>query len=586
MAVSPKLSQLCVALGLLLGLLAGCATETARDTTRHGLRFPPPGAERVDSHGQTGGELHYALVGEPDTFNILAAQDSRSRLIALLTTGTLLEFDPVLQQVAGGAVSSFQFEEAGSAVRMHLRKGLKFSDGSPVTTADVAFTLDRIFDPDSRNALKDSLQVDGEALRLEVVSEDEFVLRAARPYAALEYLLSIVPVLPRHLLEGEPERPIEQAWTLATPPSEMAGLGPFTIARHEPGLSTTLERNPYYWKTDVDDVQLPYLDRIVFEYVSDRSARVLKLSSGDLDLSDDLRPEDFALLRGSGRLVAEDFGASNSLLFLWFNLNQPDGKRRTAEHAWFSQRAFRQAVNSAVNRQAIADTVYSGHASAAFSFVSPANRAWHVDPPAPSGDRLENARQLLRGAGFRWSRDGSETRLFDPTGRPVEFELLTSSDDLMGRAAAMLQQDLAGLGLRVNIRQEDARSVRSRIVNSRDYAAALMNLDFPLEPLDMTNVLASSGGLHVWKPPGGGNPEDWELEVDRLMADLATTLDHEARFELFKKVQLIMARECPLIPLVNRDVLVARSAKLQNLDVARVFPYAWGRIWKVYREQP
>jgi peptide/nickel transport system substrate-binding protein len=156
----------------------------------------------------------------------------------------------------------------------------------------------------------------------------------------------------------------------------------------------------------------------------------------------------------------------------------------------------------------------------------------------------------------------------------------------MGRAAAMLQQDLAGLGLRVNIRQEDARSVRSRIVNSRDYAAALMNLDFPLEPLDMTNVLASSGDLHVWKPPGGGNPEDWELEVDRLMADLATTLDHEARFELFKRVQLIMARECPLIPLVNRDVLVARSAKLQNLDVARVFPYAWGRIWKVYREQP
>lgn len=587
MAVSARPSRLCGAGGLLLfGLLAACATQPVRDGSLDKLRFPPSGAAHVDSRGGTGGELRYALSGEPDTFNILAASDSRSRLIALLTTGTLLEFDPVAQQVTTGVASDYRLEDGGSSVRLKLREGLAFSDGRPVSSDDVSFTFDRIFDPKSHNVLKDSLMVGGEPLRVEKIDEHELVVRAARPYAAIEYLLSTVPVLPRHLLETDSGQPIEEAWTLSTSPRKMAGLGPFTIVEHKPGISTILQRNPYYWKVDSAGVQLPYLDRIDLEYVSDRSAQVLQLSSGNLDLSDRLRPEDFALLKRRENLIPENLGPSNSLSFLWFNLNRNEGGRRAREYSWFSQRAFRRAVNAAVNREAIAETVYSGFASEAFNFISPANRRWHVEfSGRPTAD-LETATTLLRGAGFRWRNGEGRKQLVDADGVPVEFDLLTRSDDVLGRTAAVIQQDLAGIGIRVNIRQEEFRSVISRIMRSRDYAAALMDLDFPLEPLDMSNVLLSSGDLHVWKPPGGGVPEDWEVNIDRLMGELATTLDRKDRFELFKQVQQIMARECPLIPLINRNVLVVQSSSIRNLEVARVFPYAWSRIWKVYKEQP
>lgn len=587
MAVSAKSSRLCGTGALLLvGLLAACATQQAPDEAVDNLRSPPAGAMRVDARGRIGGELHYALAGEPETFNYLAASENRSKLIALLTTGTLLEFDSVSQQVTGGAASDCRLEDEGRSVRLHLREGLAFSDGTPVSAEDVAFTFDRILDPNSHNVLKDSLMVGGEPLRVEIVNEHELIIHAARPYAAIEYLLTTVPVLPLHCLATDAGRPIEEAWTLSTPPADMAGLGPFTIVQHEAGISTTLRRNPHYWKIDSDGVQLPYLDRIVFEYVSDRSAQVLRLSSGALDLSDSLRPEDFILLKGRGDLVSENLGPSSSLSFLWFNLNRPEGVERTREFSWFSRRAFRQAVDAVVNREAIARTVYAGLASPAFGFVSSANRKWHVDLPVRPRSDLEAARELLRGAGFSWNQRAGVTQLFDWDGVPVAFQLLTSSDDVLGRMAAVIQQDLADLGIHVDIRQEELRSVISRVVHSRQYAAALTNLDFPMEPLDMANVLTSSGGLHIWKPPGGGAPTDWEAEVDGLMAELATTLDPQDRFELFKQVQQIIARECPLIPLVNRNVLVVHRRSIRDLEVARIFPYAWGRIWKVYREQP
>ena len=586
MVVAAKLSRLCRTSGLvLLGLMAACAPQEPRDARDATPSFPPSAAARVDSHGQVGGELRYALAGEPDTFNYLAASDNRSKLVALLTSGTLLEFDAFAQQVTGGVADEYRLEGDGASVWLHLRDGLTFSDGRPVSSEDVAFSFDRLFDPASHNVLKDSLMVGGEPLRLEVVGDRELIVHANRPYAAIEYLLSNVPILPRHCLTDFSDRPIEEAWTLSTPPSEMAGLGPFKVSRHDPGIATTLERNPYYWKVDTSGTPLPYLDRVVLEYVSDRSAQVLRLSSGNLDLADQLRPEDFVLLQGREDLIAEDLGPSSNLSFLLFNLNDPRGAVRTREHGWFSKQAFRRAISSALNRQAIAGTVYSGLASPAFSFVSPANRHWYVDVGDLPDHDVDEARRLLAGAGFSWREDGDRTVLLDEGGAPVEFDLLTLSSDVLGRTAAVVRQDLSVIGIQAHIRQEEFRSVISRITRSRDFACAIMNLDFPLEPLDMANVLLTSGDFHVWRLPGGGDPEPWELDMDRIVGELATTGAPQARFALFERVQRIMAQQCPLIPLVNRNVLVVRRQSIQDLEVARVFPYAWARVWQVYQEQ-
>jgi peptide/nickel transport system substrate-binding protein len=170
----------------------------------------------------------------------------------------------------------------------------------------------------------------------------------------------------------------------------------------------------------------------------------------------------------------------------------------------------------------------------------------------------------------------------DPAGRAVELEILTRSDDVAGRTAAMIQQDLEALGIAVSIRQQEMRAVIGRIMRARDYDTALMNMDFPIEPSDIMNVLSSSGNMHFWNPLQASPASEWEARIDDLMLLQGTLLDRDRRFEAFHEVQEILAREVPFIPIVNRNILVAWQPEIQNLRPASVFPYGLSEIWAVY----
>jgi ABC-type transport system substrate-binding protein len=168
----------------------------------------------------------------------------------------------------------------------------------------------------------------------------------------------------------------------------------------------------------------------------------------------------------------------------------------------------------------------------------------------------------------------------DSSGNPVRFELLTSVDDLQGRIASLIRQDLARVGIEVSVRQEELRSLVSRLTRSRDYDVVMMNMDVPLEPFQMGDLLLSDGARHIWRLDRSEAPP-WELEIDRLMEEFSATIDQERRVELFSRVQRLLADEVPLIPLVHRDILLARSPGLSPIDVASVLPYAWARSWKI-----
>jgi peptide/nickel transport system substrate-binding protein len=564
---------------------SSCAPESAIKPVGR-VAQAPPGAEVVEAAGRFGGTLSYALAGEPNTFNYLAATDARSRLVAYLTTATLLELDPVEQVVKPGVVESYSVGADGREVLLTLREGVRFSDGQPLTADDVVFTFERILDESSRNVMQDLLRIDGEALR--VVKVDDRRLRVEGPggFASIENLLATIPVLPRHRFSSDRARPIEEWWTLGTPPEEMAGLGPFVIVSHEPGVRTELTANLHYWKIDSRGAQLPYLDRVRLYYVEDLNAQALRLLSGQLDFSDQLlRPEDVRLLSRQADLVVEDAGPSGNLTFLWFNLNPPRDESTRLKSQWFANREFRQAISCAVSRSAIVGTVFDGLASEAPAFLSRAHRRWYAD----GLDRFESdparARRIFRDAGFTWEERGGELVLLDPGGRRVSFELLTRSGDVLGRIAALLRQDLEDIGIRITIRQEEFRAVISRIMRSQDYDAAMMNLDIPLEPSDMRNLLLSTGSMHVWRPGQTTPATAWEAEIDDLMAALATGRDPVRRVADFRRIQEILAWEVPLVPLVNRNVLVVRRQSLRNIEAAPVFPYAWNGIWKVFKDE-
>lgn len=570
-----------VALGLLLVLLSCCRESPSVSPAPAGNPGPSPRREPVT--GVPGGRLRYALVGDPETFNLTAATDNRSRLLAGLLTATLLEFDPVTQEVVPGLAERYETIEPGKRVRIHFRPGVKYSDGQPFRLEDAVFSLECLYSPTSQNVLRDTLPAGEERLQVSLVDEWTLEVVAPRTVPNLPYLLSTVPILPKHRLERYAER-VEEAWNVATPPAEIAGLGPFRLREHVPGRRTLLERNPYYWRVDAEGRPLPYLDEIEVVYVEDPNSRILLLDRGEIDFLDQgLRPEDFAFLQTRSHLVLENFGPSNHVLLFWFNLNPPEGPRRSS-YEWFRRREFRRAISAAVDRKALVENVFGGFATPAHSLIPPANRFWH-DPEqsCPKYDPAA-ARRMLEKAGFRRRGDPQGFVCVDSADRPVRFRLLSRSEDVYARSGAVLVEDLGRLGISVEFQQEELRAVVRRVLGGKDYDAALMALEVPLEPLDMGNVLRTTGQMHLWRT-AGGDPFPWELEIDRLMDDLAEKVESAERWRLFSRLQQVLASECPVIPLVHRNFVLVRRRGVEGLEIGTVFPYAWARPWRIFLAQ-
>jgi len=561
-------------------LFTGACAEQQVATPDHRVNHPlPSDVARVPTSGSRSDELRYPLAGEPRTFNYLAASDSRSKLVSYLTTGTLLEFDASSQEVRNGLCKRFELSEDGLSAYLELREGIRFSDGQPCTTKDVIFTFNSIYAEESSNTLKDVLLIEGEPVKVREVGDYSIELSFPAPFAAAAYVLTTVPVLPKHQFQ-ESGRRVEEYWTLDTPPEKMAGLGPFMIQSHDPGRRTILQYNPHYWKVDSQGTRLPYLDRIILEYTQDRSAQLLRFKAGELDLLDQLlRPEDMRYLRQEESIECEDFGASSSLALLWFNLNEEVGQ---PEKTWFSDPIFRKAISAAVGRETIVQNVYLGLATESYSFIPVSNKKWYVSDLTTEKGGQVAARQMLRKAGFSWVRREQHELLLDREGNHVNFRLVTRSDDVMGKILAVLHQDLEALGITVYVQQEEFRAVIARVMGNKDYDAALMNLDFPVEPTDISNVLLSSGAMHFWNPAQKQPATGWEARIDELIWQQGRTMNEKKRVELFTEVQKILLEQRPFIPLVNRNVLIAWQKNLRNLRPANVFPYALWNGWELY----
>ncbi len=369
------------------------------------------------------------------------------------------------------------------------------------------------------------------------------------------------------------------AWSLETPPSQIAGLGPFRLKAYVPGERLVLERNPYYWKVDRRGNRLPYLNEIDFLFAANQDVQAMRFEAGETDVISGLSPQNFSALdlsqhARSYRLY--DLGPGLEYDFLFFNLNDlPAGAPTDAlrRKRWFREVKFRQAVSAAIDRAAIVRIVYRGRASPLWSNVTPGNRRWMNSSLPKPAYSLSRARSLLQSAGFRWDREGNLT---GPAGEPVRFSIMTSAENpLRTQIAVILQSDLARLGMDVRIVPLEFHSVVDRVFKTHDYDACVLGLvSGDADPNPEMNVWLSSGSMHLWNL-GEHHPETpWEAEIDRLMRKQATTLDFQARKRLYDQVQLLVEEKLPLICIVSPDILVGAKNGLGNFNPAVLCDHA------------
>ena len=382
--------------------------------------------------GLYGGTLVVAQRSEPKTLNPVIAADAPSREVIGRLTADLIHINRASQQTEPALAKAWTLSKDGRIFTIQLRHGLRFSDGQPFDADDVVFSFQLYLDEKINSPQRDLLVVGGKPIEVHKIDQYTVRFTLAQPYAAAERIFDGLAMMPRHLLQNSSQQgKFAQAWTLTTSPTELAGMGPFRVKAYVPGQKIVLERNPYYWKADRSKNRLPYLDELVFLFVGNEDAQVIRFQAVETDIVSRMSSENYLLLSkeaASRGTELFDLGPSLEYNFLVFNLNDLQSKNLpgiAAKQAWFQDLKFRQAISAAVDRDAIVKLVYAGRGAPLWGNVSPSNKFW-VDQSLPHPPRsLEKARELLKSAGFSWRGDA----LLDPRGQAVEFSIITSSSN-------------------------------------------------------------------------------------------------------------------------------------------------------------
>jgi peptide/nickel transport system substrate-binding protein len=561
-------------------LFGGSRTLTAAALTVAFLAVAAASVRQLRPHAPAGDSavndtLFASLRAEPRSFNRYVARDLSTSVLTFLMHDSLVRINRVTSEIEPALAERWELLPDGRTYRLHLRGGVRFSDGTPFSAEDVAFSFRAIYDPSVNSSLAETLQVHGQPLTVAV--EDPLTLTIQFPAAFTPGLrmLDGVPIYPRHRLEPSLNGgTFRSAWGVSTPPADLAGLGPFMLRRYDSGQHLTLDRNPHYWRRHGDR---PRLAHIVLEIVPDQNAELLRLETGSIDLTQsELRPSDIRALQRATRVQMRmtDAGVGLDGDLFWINLTP--AKRRDPRSAWLQHPDFRRALAHAIDRQMFADVVYLGAASPADSIISPGNRQWHVPAPAPGYD-VTRAKELLDLLGL--SSTGGESTLRDRGHRPVRFTLLTQKGNTsLERGAEVLRDSLARVGVEVDVVTLEAAALIDFIQRGEYDAAYFRLLTTDTDPALNLDFWLSSGSAHVWNPEQRTPTTEWESEIDALMERVATMPDQLERRRLFERVQRIMAREVPVLCFAFPHLKVAIASRVIDATPAAFRPPV---LWNV-----
>jgi peptide/nickel transport system substrate-binding protein len=503
------------------------------------------------------GELAWTIGYDPKTFDPAKVDDQESELVRYLTAGVLLRFNRYTQQVEPGLAENWTASLDGRTITFKLRAGLKFSDGGSLTSKDVAWSIRRVLLPATgAPAAEEFLSPAG--VSVETPDARTVVVHLPKRVIGIGKVFDEIAVEPSG-------RPSEGRVT----------AGPFVVSDYRRSQYVHLARNPYYQGDRGSGAAVPDAAGVRLDILENPEQELRLFERGEYDLIDSLPPDYFELLRKRAPSWVRDLGPSLNSEQMWFNQSAA-APIPAWEKSWFQNRAFRVAVSQAIHRADLARIAYLGHATPAYSFISPANANWYDRGLSAPHTDVAAAKAALAHLGFRLSG----AVLQDAAGHPVKFSILTNAGNAARlKMATLIQQDLAALGMQVNVVALDFPALIERLMHTQDYEACLLGLEnVDPDPNAMMNIWLSGSPNHQWNPSEKTPATAWEAEIDRAMNLQAGSLKEEERKQAVDRVQQIVADQQPFIYLVYPNVLVAVSPRLKGVQPAVLEP---ALVWNV-----
>lgn len=405
----------------------------------------------------------------------------------------------------------------------HLRGDVRFHDGRPLTSRDVLWTL---------NSMMDS-QRPGSVITAKAASYSSVASMAAPdPRTVILLLKHADNFLVNNLSTGAmgivPEGSGRDFW------QHPVGTGPFKFVSQQIDQEVVIERNPSSWSVT------PNIARVRFAVVPDAITESLELEKGSADIAINSLPMDsLPVLAARKDLAIEDTGGTQ-IHYLAFNLLDP----------LLRDVRIRQAIACAIDRNLIIQTLLLGHAQPAVSLLPPTHWAWTGDV-ARYDYNPARADQLLNQAGHPRGSDG------------VRFHLVmkTSNDELARLLAAVLQQQLATVGIALDLRSYEYATFYSDVTRGAFQLYALRWIGGNEQP----DILGYAFSTARFSPKGGNRGHYSNPKLDALLDDAAQSADTSRRRADYVAAQQILARDLPALNLWYRDTVVVHNRRLAGI---------------------
>jgi len=492
----------------------------------------PGAALAQESAKPQGGTLTLLLPSEPTALVTVGNVATPILSVSAKVTEGLLKYDydltPQPQLATAWTVSP-----DGTVYTFTLRQGVRWHDGKPFTSADVAYSLNLLkkIHPRGRNTFAN-------VTAIETPDDQTVVLRLSKPapYLIRAFVATETPIVPRHVYEGTD--PLTNPATAAP-----IGTGPFKFKEWVRGSHIVYERNPDYW-----DKPKPYIDRLIVRVVADPAAAAIAFETGTADLGyrTPVPLADLERLRKVPSLRFETLGNSYSynVTRLEFNLDNP----------YFKNEKVRQAVAHAVDRNVILKVVNYGVGQVAYSPIAPGLKAYNDPTPTPYPYDLKRANALLDEAGF--PRGANNVRF----SVPLDFNPIGADG---ARLADYLRTTLGRVGIAVNVRAQDASAFIKRIYTDRDFAFTTNGASNLFDPTVGVQRLYWSRNFIKGVPFSNGTHYN-NPKVDALLEAAAVENDPAKRVALFTEFQQIVAREVPDLNLYQPEFITIANQRVHD----------------------
>ncbi len=530
--------------------------------------------------GKFGGELVISTIGEgPKTFNPCNSKDATSSEMAGLMYDGLVSTHPATGEVMPQLAEAFHIE--GNDYYIYLRKGLKWTDGKPITADDVIYTYEEIvFKGLGNPSAMYAMMINGELPKLTKIDNYTVKFTTSKPFAPFLRQLSY-PIVPKHYFKPYSDKGASAFDAFLNPntkPSTIVSNGAFILKEYVAAQRVVFERNPNYYKINLNNEKLPYINKLVFLIIGDTNNQILKFEAKEIDVID-LKGDNVARYKQQEQnsdYAIYNLGASTGTLFVVINLNNRTNKEgkpyiNPVKQKWFQNKNFRSAVDYAIDRKNMVQNIAFGVAEPLFTAES-LNSIYLNKNIKGHPQNIKLAKELLQKEGF----EQKYGRLYDKNGNLVEFDLYTNAGNLEREAiGVMIKQDLEELGIKVNFKPIEFNSLVNKLTKTYDWDMAIMGLTgSPLEPHDGINVWASRGPLHMFNMRDSKDNTDdrleWEKELDTIFEQGALKLTYSERKPVYDRYQEIIYEENPIIYLYSPTRISAIRKKIKNIFPTRL----------------